>query len=81
MVAIGAVCAHKDLLPLTGMDIGLFCILFIALTFCSAAGVGGGGIMVPLLLLMTEFDSDTAIPLSVTAIFGGTIARACIQVP
>jgi len=43
--------------------IGIF-LIFIAANLANATGIGGGGIHVPLLILVMRFNAHSAIPLS-----------------
>ena len=48
-------------------------VIFMFLALSSAGGIGGGGIVIPMLLVIANFNAYYAVPLSVTAIFGGSI--------
>lgn len=78
-VASGTECVHKDLLPLSGMEIGGMVIIFLAAALANATGVGGGGIFVPVLILIMRFRAIEAIPLSKTLILGGAISTVIIN--
>ena len=61
----GRFCAHKTF----GEDFGAIDILLLVITFLSTAlsaptGTGGGGIMVPVFMLLCGFSAQDAIPLS-----------------
>ena len=56
---------HKDLFPMNGYDISSTFLVFIGSSFANAGGAGGGGIFVPLLILLTQFTPHGAIPLSI----------------
>ncbi len=58
-----------------GRDVAVIIVLFFLLTLASAGGIGGGGIIIPMLLLIGDFPTYYSVPLSVTAIFGGSIVR------
>ena len=53
--------------------IGMIC-TFIAGIFVSGAGIGGGGLFVPILMLIVKFPSEYCIPTSKALIFGGSLA-------
>ena len=55
---------HKDLFPINGYDISSTFLVFVGSSFANAGGAGGGGIFVPLLILLTQFTPHGAIPLS-----------------
>ena len=48
-------CQHKPLFPLSSADISVTVVLFFGLALASAGGIGGGGLTVPLLILITGF--------------------------
>lgn len=58
----------------------LVAILFVVLALASAAGIGGGGMIIPLLLIINQFPPYYGVPLSVTSIVGGSIIRFIVQV-
>lgn len=47
---------------------------------CSAAGIGGGALIIPLLAFTESFSTFYSVPLSVTSIVGGCIVRFFIQI-
>ena len=63
-----------------GRDIGLILILPLFLALASAGGIGGGGIVVPILLMLGDFPPYYSIPLSVTSIVGVSIVCFIIQI-
>lgn len=70
---------HKPLHPIDGWDltgVGLACI---GLMIAAAGGIGGGGILVPLYILVLGFDPKHAIPLSNITIFGGAITNTVLN--
>lgn len=70
---------HKPLHPINGWDVtgvGLACI---GLMIAAAGGIGGGGILVPLYILVLGFDPKHAIPLSNITIFGGAITNTVLN--
>jgi len=44
-----------------------------AVALCSGGGIGGGGILVPLFILLDGYDEHHAIPLSKVVIFGAAL--------
>jgi len=48
--------------------IGIFC----ATVLASAAGIGGGAVLVPLFTMISEFTEHEAIPLSIATVFGAS---------
>eukprot|EP00048_Salpingoeca_helianthica_P009770 m.140050 g.140050 ORF g.140050 m.140050 type:complete len:607 (+) comp14943_c0_seq3:3053-4873(+) len=73
-------CDHKALNPVNGNDIGMFIVLFVVLALSSAAGIGGGGLIIPLMMVTASFPTYYSVPLSVTSIVGGSIVRFVIQI-
>lgn len=65
-------CVHNDFFPLTLRTIVGFIILFFGLCLCSAVGLGGGGLILPTLILVFNFYSHQAIPISKTIIFSNS---------
>lgn len=78
-VANGTECVHKDLLPLSVMEVGGMVIIFLAAVLANATGIGGGGIFVPVLILIMRFSAIEAIPLSKALILGGAISAVIIN--
>ena len=66
-------CYHKQLLPLTWVDCEGILLTFGVCTLAALAGIGGGGLLVPLYVLVENFEPDMASPLSSAAIMGGSI--------
>lgn len=70
---------HKPLLPLDTSDqIGFtFCIL--GLMVAAGGGIGGGGILVPIYILVMGFSPKHAIPLSNITVLGGAMANMLLN--
>ena len=72
---------HKDLFPLNNSDyVGTF-LIGIGLMIAASGGVGGGGILVPLLIIVYEFHPKYAIPLSNFTILGSSITNMVLNIP
>lgn len=54
---------------------------FVAATFASAGGIGGGGIMLPILLVVGGFPYSGAITLSLSACLSNTATQILINLP
>jgi uncharacterized membrane protein YfcA len=68
------ICRHKNVFPITHQEIiGLFCI-FIGSALSNAGGIGGGGLLIPILILILKFETKEAIPVSKIMIFTGSLA-------
>ena len=66
---------HKPVFPLDGSDyIGTFLII-LGLMIAASGGIGGGGIIVPLLILVFGFTPKKAIPLSNFTIVGSSLTN------
>ena len=66
-------CVHKFIFPISFSEIiGLFFIL-IGSALSNAGGIGGGGLLIPILLLLLNFYTHEAIPISKLMIFTGAI--------
>jgi len=66
---------HKDLFPLDMTDYVGFFSCTLGLILASGGGIGGGGMLVPLYVLVMGFSPKHAIPLSNVTVFGGSIAN------
>lgn len=70
---------HKPLLPLNAWDkAGIFAAV-IGLMIAAGGGIGGGGILVPVFVLVMRFHPKYAIPLSNITIFGGAITNVALN--
>uniref|UniRef100_A0A7S4JJ89 Uncharacterized protein n=1 Tax=Odontella aurita TaxID=265563 RepID=A0A7S4JJ89_9STRA len=70
---------HKPLRPLGGNDfVGFFCAT-IGLMVAAGGGIGGGGILVPIYILVMGFSPKHAIPLSNITVFGGALANTYLN--
>jgi hypothetical protein len=70
---------HEPLLPLTASDYrGFFCAV-LGLMIAAGGGIGGGGILVPIYILVMGFTPKHAIPLSNITVFGGSLANTYLN--
>jgi uncharacterized membrane protein YfcA len=69
-------CIHRDITKQWSWREGV-CTVLIVLTamLSAAAGMGGGGVYVPLLLLLCGFSTQEAVPLSQAMIVGGAVVN------
>lgn len=66
-------CQHKKFFPLSGSEmIGLFTISA-GSALSNAGGIGGGGLLIPILLILLGFVAHEAIPISKLMIFTGAL--------
>lgn len=66
---------HKDLFPLDASDYWGTFLVVIGLLIAASGGIGGGGILVPLLILVYGFSPKHAIALSNFCIVGSSITN------
>merc|ERR1711865_252208 len=72
---------HKDLFPLDNTDYAGFFCGAVGLMIAAGGGIGGGGVLVPLFILVMGFHPRHAIPLSNITILGGSIANCILNIP
>ena len=68
-------CKHKDLFPMEGKEIIGTVILIVLSMLAAAAGIGGGALMVPILLMLFDFDTKGAVALANGIIFFSGIVK------
>ena len=68
-----------ELLPLETRDIIAFTLATVGLMVSAFGGVGGGGILVPIYILVLSFTPKHAIPLSNITVFGGALANLLLN--
>lgn len=66
---------HTPLLPLQATDLLGFLLASLGLILASGGGIGGGGMLVPIYILVMGFLPKHAIPLSNVTVFGGAVAN------
>jgi hypothetical protein len=70
---------HKPLFPMDATDYaGVLCAA-LGLILASGGGIGGGGMLVPLYVLVMGFSPKHAIPLSNVTVFGGSLANHMVN--
>eukprot|EP01135_Chromosphaera_perkinsii_P003721 Nk52_evm39s252 gene=Nk52_evmTU39s252 len=69
-------CQHTALRPLTLDDVISGFLALLGSSLSVVAGVGGGGLYVPILMLILGFEADEAVPLSKAMILGGALINA-----
>ena len=72
-------CTHKDLFSLEPIEIVGTLVILIMSSISNAAGIGGGPVMTPILILLFYFDTHYAIPLSQVVIFGGSLIAIALK--
>ena len=71
---------HKKLLPLDSSDYYGFIYATLGLMIAAGGGIGGGGVLVPIYILVMKFTPKYAIPLSNVTVFGGAVANTILNV-
>ncbi|CAI5725517.1 hypothetical protein KXD40_002107 [Peronospora effusa] len=74
------VCVDNALFPLTQEEIAGSIGAFVAIVLAAGSGLGGGGLLVPLYIMLMSISSHEAVPLSKATIFGGVIASFLVNV-
>jgi len=75
------VCLHKQLFPMLPEDLTVFIAMFLIAVCAGAAGIGGGGLNVPILMMLNSFGIKEAVPLSHTAVMGNALAQLLVNAP
>ncbi|KAL7449155.1 hypothetical protein ACHAWC_001245 [Mediolabrus comicus] len=71
---------HKPLYPMDKTDITGFFFATLGLMIAAGGGIGGGGVLVPIYILIMKFSPKHAIPLSNITVFGGAVANTILNV-
>lgn len=71
-------CIEHSLFPFTGNDAGLGVAVLIISFLASIGGVGGGGILIPLITLITDICLERTIPLVVMMVFSNAVTRSLV---
>lgn len=71
--------SHKSLYPLSNTDIIGFACATVGLIIAGGGGIGGGGILVPIYILILGFSPKHAIPLANVTVFGGSVANTILN--
>ncbi len=66
-------CQHKHFLPPTLQEIIGCMLIIIGSALSNAGGIGGGGLLIPILILQLKFSTHEAIPISKLMIFTGAL--------
>ncbi|KAF2072385.1 hypothetical protein CYY_006303 [Polysphondylium violaceum] len=76
-------CVHKTLFhnEISYWDIIGFVLLFLGCALSSGGGVGGGGIYIPILILVSKWDPKSSIPLSNCLVAGCSLANLIQNFP
>ncbi|KAJ8610354.1 hypothetical protein CTAYLR_003889 [Chrysophaeum taylorii] len=78
-ITIDPVTRHKRLSPMGTRDwVGIGCAI-LGLMIAAGGGIGGGGMLVPIYVLVMGFEPKFAIPLSNFTVLGGAITNVCMN--
>ena len=64
-----------SLLPLVPLDYVGFTCMVVGLILAAGGGIGGGGMLVPIYILIFDFPVKHSIPLASVTVLGGAIAK------
>lgn len=70
---------HKRLFPIDRSDICGLLSASLAVMIAAGGGIGGGGMLVPIYILVMGFTAKYAIPLSNVTVFGGALGNTTIN--
>ena len=68
-------CGHKEVFPIEPLEIGGIIVFALIMALSNIAGIGGGGVAIPIIMAMFVFPTKPAIAISSLSIFLTTIAR------
>lgn len=69
------ICAHKRLVPLDMRDCLAIGLALLLCAISAGGGIGGGGLLLPLFILVLAFTPHDASPLTNATVFGGATAN------
>ena len=68
-------CEHKGIFPMHSQEAIGLAVLAVMLAMANVGGVGGGGLIIPIIMAFFKFTTKGAIALSGFTIFTGSLAR------
>ena len=71
-------CVHKDLFPMKLTDYILGFVVIFTSMLSSVGGIGGGGLLLPIYMLMGSFGIDYSVPLTIITVAGTSFAKFLI---
>ena len=71
----------ESVFPIFPTQFLLYSILFTFGALSSAVGIGGGGLFIPVFLLLSDFNLKTIIPYVVISIFSNSLVRMFLLIP
>ena len=72
-ICVNHKCVHKSFLPPTNEEIIGALSIVVGSAISNAGGIGGGGLLIPILILILKFSTNEAIPISKLMIFTGAV--------
>ena len=69
------VCQHKGIFPIYLSEFMGLVVMTILLALANVGGIGGGGLIIPIIMAMFSFTTKEAIAISGFTIFTGSVAR------
>jgi putative Ca2+/H+ antiporter (TMEM165/GDT1 family) len=69
----------RRLLPITATDVFGFLLASMGVTLAAGGGIGGGGIVVPIYIIVMQFPPREAIPLAVVTVVGGALGTTIVN--
>lgn len=71
----GGLCAHKEVFPVLNSELAGIVILPLLLGLANIGGIGGGGLIIPIMIALFGFSTRESIAISNSTIFLGSVAR------
>ena len=68
-------CVHKGIFPIYGSEFAGIIVLTVLIALANVGGVGGGGLIIPIIMALFSFHTKEAIAISGFTIFTGSVAR------
>ena len=68
-------CGHKGVFPVYGLEVAGIIVFSLIMMLSNIAGIGGGGVAIPIIMSMFYFSTKPAIAISSFSIFLTTLAR------
>lgn len=75
LVCKEGVCVHKSIFPIYQAEFAGFLILPTLVGLANVAGIGGGGITVPIVMICWGFSTKESVAISGATIFVGSVVR------
>ena len=72
-VCVDGKCKHKQFFPPFTIEIVGTLMIIVGSALSNAGGIGGGGLLIPILILLLKFQTHEAIPISKIMIFTGAL--------